>query len=244
MEQKNKIRKAAKKAADILYPVRCPLCGQIPWGKDPHGRTCDRCAAGLVYTGENYCMKCGRPIPSEREEYCRDCLRRRHSFDRCRAVFSYQGAVRISLYRFKYANKREYASYYSEEIWRYLGEWITGLGVDVILPVPIHPKRRRQRGYNQAEVLARALSSLSGLPADMKSLARVRNTVPQKQLTAAERASNLKGAFRVSGKNLKGMSVLLVDDIYTTGATADAAAKTLKESGVKAVYVVCVAIGG
>ena len=60
MEQKNKIRKAAKKAADILYPVRCPLCGQIPWGKDPHGRTCDRCAAGLVYTGENYCMKCGK----------------------------------------------------------------------------------------------------------------------------------------------------------------------------------------
>ena len=116
--------------------------------------------------------------------------------------------------------------------------------MDVILPVPIHPKRRRQRGYNQAEVLARALSSLSGLPADTKSLARVRNTVPQKQLTAAERASNLKGAFRVSGKNLKGMSVLLVDDIYTTGATADAAAKTLKESGVKAVYVVCVAIGG
>lgn len=239
-----KAKKAAEKAVKIFYPARCPLCGQIPRGKDPHGLACDACTAALIYTGENYCMKCGRPILSEQEEFCRDCLKHRHHYERCRAVFSYQGAIRTSIYQFKYANKREYALYYGQEMWNYLGAWIMELHPDFILPVPIHFRRRRQRGYNQAALLAKVLSMFSGLPADTKSLVRIRNTIAQKQLSAAERAANLKDAFAVKGTKLRGKRILLVDDIYTTGATADAAAKALKDAGAQKVYVVCVAVGG
>ena len=244
MKQKTNLWKAAKQAAELFYPSRCPLCGQIPQTADPHGDVCDMCRAKLVYTGENYCMKCGRPILSERDEYCRDCQRHSRSFARCRAVFSYQGAVRTSLYRFKYANKREYAGYYGREMWQYLGDWIQSLHADVIVPVPIHKKRYRQRGYNQAALLAKELSRLSGIPADTKTLVRIRNTMPQKQLTALERTANLKGAFAVRSPELKGKRILLTDDIYTTGSTLDAAAQTLTKAGAQTVYAVCVAVGG
>ncbi len=189
-------------------------------------------------------MQCGKPLEDDREEYCPDCSRKRHIFDQGRALFSYQGVIRESLYRFKYANKREYAHVYAQEMAGLLCGWIRQKKITRIVPVPLHPSRQRKRGYNQAAVLAKELGKILNLPVDENLLFRTRKTEAQKQLSQKARFRNLKGAF--AAKELPGETerILLIDDIYTTGSTADAAADALKRRGNCRVFILTVAAGG
>ena len=225
---------------ETCYPKRCPFCGNIPHS----GEICPECKSQITYIDQAFCLKCGKHLTSETEEYCMDCCRRRHEFVQGRSLYCYRGAVKTSLYRFKYSNKREYAEVYAEEMKRYLGRWIERAEVQVLIPVPIHKKRRRVRGYNQAEILAFALGCKMHLPVDRKSLVRVLNTAPQKNLDAKARKENLRQAFICRSEAVRGKNILLVDDIYTTGATVDAAAAALKQSGAEKIYVITVASGG
>ncbi len=225
---------------DACYPKRCPFCGDIP----PSGDICPVCRTQVTYIEKDFCLKCGKHLTSETDEYCTDCMRHIHAFIQGRSLFCYQEAVKASLYRFKYGNKREYADVYAGEMLRYLGRWIEYIRVQVLIPVPIHSKRRHVRGYNQAEVLALALGRRLGIPVDRKSLLRIRNTVPQKNLDAKARKENLRRAFVCKAEAVRGKRILLVDDIYTTGATVDAAAAALKQAGAENVYVITVASGG
>jgi len=224
---------------DYIYPPRCPVCDGI----SARG-FCDACRRELVYIREDYCLKCGKPLEGECEEYCADCKKRRHYFKQGRALFFYQGKLRPSLYRMKYANRREYADVYGGEMAICLGGWIRRMGITKIVPIPLHASRKRKRGYNQAELLAKALGKCLELPVDTELLCRVRKTAPQKKLTSRQRRDNLAGAFRMSGRIRPGEQILLVDDIYTTGNTADAAARCLKLGGSCRVYVMSAAIGG
>lgn len=240
-------RKEKKKISHILemiYPSRCPLCGQLADAKDPDAQVCDICRSELTYVGSDYCMKCGKPLQKSEDEYCFDCMKRKHVFEQARSVFSYRGSVRKSLYRFKYANCRTYASFYSTEIMNVLGRWIREKKPDLIVPVPVHKKKLRRRGYNQASLIASGISECLGIEMNSRCLVRVKNTLPQRQLSASDRNKNLANAFEVRGEAVQGKRILLVDDIYTTGATADATASVLKKAGALEIWVVCVAVGG
>lgn len=232
---------------DFFYPPHCPVCGkrivQPPAGHSLR-LICPECLRQLTLVGENYCMWCGKPLTNPGEEYCPDCIRRPHAFVQNRSVFSYHGAVRSSLYRLKYANRREYARFYALAVCARLRFWIQSLDIDVIVPIPLYPGRLRKRGYNQAELIAERIGALLGIEEDAGLLFRIKNTAVQKTLSGEERRRNLKHAFAAAGKVRPGTRILLVDDIYTTGTTLDAAAITLLEAGAAEVYGVCVATGG
>lgn len=224
---------------DYIYPPRCPVCGRV----SPDG-ICAACRKKITPVGETFCLKCGKPLDQEEQEYCSDCERKKHYFDAGRSLFSYQGDMRRSLYRLKYGNKREYAAVYGREMAKRQGRWIHQMGITLILPVPLHRSRKRQRGYNQAALLARELGRCIGIPVREDLLFRKKKTAPLKTLTGQARRESLRGAFGVSEWISAQERILLVDDIYTTGSTADAAALSLKKCGCRKVFVITVATGG
>lgn len=224
----------------IFYPPRCPVCDGIPdYGKD----ICPECELRLTEVFEPVCKKCGKPLEDERAEYCYDCSRTCHVYDAGKAVFVYRAQMKESLYRFKYHNRQEYARYYAMRTAKKYGAWIRQMGVEAIVPIPLHAKRYRERGYNQAELYARRLGRALDLPVETKLLVRVKNTVPQKELNDISRKNNLKKAFKYSGNIVQFKKILLVDDIYTTGSTINAAAEVLKNGGIQKIFFVCISIG-
>ena len=183
-------------------------------------------------------MKCGKPLEAAEAEYCRDCSRRQHAFVRGRALLSYRGPVKLSLYRMKYGNRREYARVYGQTMAHRLGPWICQCGIGLIIPVPLHPSRKRKRGYNQAELLAKLIAKPLSLPCEATLRKRWFVGKQSAQKNYAARQSNAKDAVLPKGSvDLTGKSVVLVDDIITTGATAAAAVKALREMGASRVYV-------
>lgn len=222
------------------------MCGEVPlFGDAACGRICEVCETQLTRVKGPFCMRCGKPFGRMRtgKEYCADCAREKHLFTQGRAVFVYRGAVIGAMHRFKYSNRRDYAPVLAREAYRTHADWLARIAPDVIVPVPLYPKRQRARGYNQAELLARELSELSGIPMEAKLLRRVVHTQRQKELSASQRKNNLKNAFQISKKIVQSKKVLLIDDIYTTGSTADAAAAALLCADVQQVYLLCICIG-
>lgn len=172
-----------------------------------------------------------------------DCGRKKHAFLQGKALWVYEEGIRESIYRFKYRDRREYAGVYASELAVRYGGWIKRQGIQAIVPVPLHKKRKRKRGYNQAELLAKELGRLLEIPVDTGLLVRVRDTKPQKTLNDIERKNNLKEAFKTTQNIVQLNYILVVDDIYTTGSTLDAAAKALTDAGAKGVYTCCISIG-
>ena len=122
-------------------------------------------------------------------------------------------------------------------------KWIRQKNVQLIVPVPLHKNRQKKRGYNQAELFARALGTRLNIPVCTNLLVRERNTVPQKELNDTERKNNLKNAFKITQNIVQLSCILLVDDIYTTGSTMDAIATVLKRAGYRDIYFICASIG-
>ncbi len=193
--------------------------------------------------GEEYCLKCGKPLRKKGAEYCNDCSRIRHLFVQNRALFFYDDRMKRSLYRLKYAGRREYADTFARLATEHLGAYIKGIKADCIMAVPLHKSRLRKRGYNQAALFAKSLSARTGIPFSGSSIKRVRATLPQKGLNPAQRQENLKKAFIIRQNDVESKIVLLVDDIYTTGSTLDALAGEMTEAGAKKVYGLTIAIG-
>lgn len=187
-------------------------------------------------------MKCGKELEEEESEYCGDCARHKHLFDRGRALFAYQ-SMADSIYRFKYKGRQEYAAFYAACIARQLGDWIRHCEAQALVPVPIHSAKRRARGYNQAETMARELGRITGIPVETDLVKRVRRTAPMKDLSVYERQNNLKRAFKICRNDVKLSTIIIIDDIYTTGSTIDAMSYELRRAGVKRIYFVALAIG-
>lgn len=225
---------------DILYPKRCPVCHGVLKGKDG---ICPDCRKQLHYITEPKCKKCGKQIEKTEEEYCRDCQRFSHAFDKGAAVFVYDDVMRRSISMFKYHNRREYAKIYAKEMYRHCRHFLKMAAPDVILPVPVHKRKKRQRGFNQAELLAKELGKLTGIPVDTGYLVRREKTTPQKELTRQQRKVNLKKAFEVSSTGKYYKRVLLIDDIYTTGATMDAISEILRENKTKIIFFLTICVG-
>lgn len=241
---KDKFRSASEFLISMLYPRRCPSCDEIiPQGR---GLICPACvkAKKMTRIKEPYCMKCGKELEREGSSLCGDCKKASHLFERSRAVFRYTKEARQSIVRFKFHNKREYADYYAAVAAESMEDYLKLVNPEVILPVPMYKKKKIKRGYNQAEVFARRLSEKTGILYRTDVLVRIKNTVPLKELEKDARKEELEQAFFVRRERVgEWKRVLLVDDIYTTGATMDACSHALKAAGIKKVYGLTLAIG-
>lgn len=226
---------------NLIYPKRCPLCGSVrPYGDQ---WVCGKCMKNVKWIRDPVCMCCGKSLEGDEQEYCRDCQGIPKHFAKGFPVFRYEGAIKESLYDFKYGNQREYAKFYADCIVSKYGRELKRLVLNGIVPVPVHKKKRRMRGYNQAELIANELEMLLGIPVYPDYLVRVIETNPQKELNDKERMKNTKRAFKIGENDVKLEKVLLVDDIYTSGATIEACTNELLQTGVKEVYYTSVAIG-
>ena len=214
----------------------CVVCDrELP--KPSRYRLCNKCYAMLEVIGDRACLKCGRMMVSE-GDYCLDCQNHEMEFDRAFSPLAYNGAAVMMVTKLKFHNKKYLATGMANQMTdRFLEE---ELAADVIVPVPLHPNRQKERGYNQSELLADVIAKSLRLPLDKTSLRREKDTLASSSLQGGRsaREENLKDAFAVTGDaEVKGKTVLLVDDVLTTGTTANQATKALKNAGAKAVYV-------
>lgn len=191
------------------------------------------------------CAQCGlflqRPAVLRDTVLCGLCRRGVFAFEQARSFGWYDGVLRDLIQRFKYDGFRPLARPLGDYLTRALRRLET-TSFDLILPVPLHPKRERQRGFNQAGLLAARVSRQCGIPLGRKDCVRVRDTPPQTGLRAAERRKNVSGAFAVPHpERVRGLRLLLVDDVLTTGATADACARALLDAGAAGVWALTLA---
>lgn len=238
--------------SSLLFPKRCPVCDEILEPEEAKTGIHYACESKLYPILGAVCMHCGRPIGDEShekvKEYCYDCLEKGYHLDsvisQAKSLYLYKGAIKKSMYRFKYSNKREYAVFFAQRAVAQYAGWMKKAGIDVIIPVPMYSGKQRKRGYNQAEVFAEQLSKYTGVPMAANLVCRVRDTAPQKQLTSAQRRNNLKNAFQIRENVVQYSCAMVVDDIYTTGSTAEAVAQQLIKRGLHRVYLITVCIGG
>lgn len=228
-----------------LFPRRCPVCGEIitPVGS----LICRDCVKKLSPVRQPSCKKCGKELLHERMELCADCIRHPHTFDSGAALLNYNDAAKESMAAVKYKNKREYLDFYAEAMARRFERQIRDWKPEVLIPIPIHPSRRRKRGFNQAEELARRLGKHWKIPVETRLLRRNKRTMPQKMLNSEERLKNLEQAFvlgdQAAIKHPIPQRVVLIDDIYTTGSTMEACARVLRAAGVEKIYFLTICIG-
>lgn len=228
---------------DLLYPRRCPVCQDIVASHDRGMLICPSCRKRLPYVQEPRCLKCGKEISKEEQEYCGDCRLHPKHYSKGFPLFSYTDPIQDGIQAFKYHNRREYAQFYGEALLERFGTEFRALKLDGILPVPLHRRRFRRRGYNQAELIAAELGRGLMVPVYSGLLIRIVDTVPQKELNDRERMENLKRAFHFHKNKVELNRLLLVDDIYTTGATIEACTQELLQAGIKEVFCTSVCIG-
>ncbi len=232
-----------KSIVEYLFPPRCPVCDDVRPVHAP--LCCPECREKLIFVGNQTCCRCGKPVYDSGVEYCYDCRKKSHAFSAGVSLFVYEDVIRESMMRFKYHGREEYSVWYISELWKQKGRQLKAFCADAVVPVPIHATRYRQRGYNQAEALARELSHRLELPVRRELLRRTKATSAQKALNDVERLRNLLEAFSAprQKKRTTPERVILVDDIYTTGSTLEACTRVLKKAGVSEVMVVTVCIG-
>ena len=233
------MKKKAEILLDMIYTKKCPMCHKIL--KEKNSLVCPDCFQKAIPMKEPLCMKCGRPVRME-EEYCQDCRSGVHHFTEGRSIFPYAEIWRQSLVRFKYYGCREYGDFYAKAISIYGRKYLERWKPQLIVPVPLHSRKKRMRGFNQAAYLAERVSRFTGIPWSDNLVIKIRNTKSQKKLNASQRKKNLRNAYLVTRK-ITGFSVLVVDDVYTTGSTMDAMAMCLQGAGAKDVYFLTVCAG-
>lgn len=224
---------------DILFPPCCAACKVRPFNHST-GRLCHDCLESIRFIESPFCTVCGRPFhgPEGSDHICGQCIKNPPPFDTARSVFQYHGAVRSLIHKIKYNEDGHALRVLSSLAKDFV--LFDDLKPDLIIPVPLHRKRLKKRGFNQSLRLAGAI--FTNIPLGIDILSRTLNTKPQTELSMKERPGNVRNAFEVTSLLPKGAkTILLVDDVYTTGATVRACAKTLKKAGAREVHVLTVA---
>lgn len=229
-------RGALKFALDIIYPPKCIVCEEIlPMPIDLGIFFCsDSCANALVLIDGITCTICGAPAEQDKEP-CRECKNRENIFTKNIATFVYEDMVLDIIQKFKYAKKTYVARGLSLLMFKRLQNLDFGQ-VDYIVPIPIHKNRLKKRGFNQAALLAKNIADYSKRPVASQLLRRIKDTKPLSNFSPTGRQNTLKGAFAINKKyNVADKTILLVDDIFTTGATFNECSQVLYENGAKEV---------
>lgn len=231
---------------DLIYPsnIYCISCGNIIDDSRPYA-LCDDCVRMLKWANGRTCGRCGKILQEDYgPELCTDCTEIGHVFDKGFTCVEYGPAERELVHQFKYKDKAYLGRKLAEIMYDRMRQ--EELKPDFILPVPMFKRKKRQRGYNQAAILAECLAKHMELPCDERLLVRVAETEAMSRLGALDRRRNIREVFSVPhnrAERLAGKTVLLVDDVYTTGSTADACAAALLEAGAAGVFVFTFASG-
>ena len=231
--------KVLRSLIDLIYPPRCLICqaflqdqNTVQGGQDiPF---CQTCFKEFTPIKSPICSLCGRPFSdgTEQDRICEECLRKRPSYDIARAPYLYDGALMTAIHELKYAQRSHLADSLGSLLALFAQTGIGELMGSLVMPVPLHPKRLRARGFNQSLLLARCVASKTGAELDFLSLRRTKFTKPQTELSSEERKKNVRKAFEVvKPEAVKGRTILLVDDVATTGSTLNECAKALKRAG-------------
>ncbi|MBR0410043.1 MAG: ComF family protein [Eubacterium sp.] len=228
----------------LLFPRHCPACGKLlPGGV----LICDKCRRSLPWIKEPACFQCGKPVGSPEQELCYDCRQFPKSFSRGISLLLYNEQTRPIMTNFKYHNRRILSGYFAGEICQRYHDRLLTWKPGLIIPIPVHRKKLKRRGYNQAALLARDLSALTKIPYCSDLLFRNTDTAPQKNLSPQARLNNLKDAFSMNPDYrylpTTCPDVLLIDDIYTTGATMETCSRVLLKAGFRRIYVCTVCAG-
>lgn len=263
-------RMLCEEVLDLIYPraLYCICCGKIIDGSRTY-RLCNRCMADIRWASEERyeeygrnqggrtegaenlrtCRKCGKILSRNNPtDWCYSCREHAHLFDMGFTCCEYGMNPRSMLFALKYHGRTDIGITIAEVMGDRMEQIrrTTGLVYDAILPVPMNPEKEKQRGYNQASVIGRRLAALEGVSYLDKVLRRTRNTAPLRGMTPAERRQVLAGTMEVipgTEEEIRGKDLLLVDDIYTTGSTMDAAAEVLLAAGAERVYIFTFAAG-
>jgi ComF family protein len=239
------LKEVAAGISDLLFPRQCAGCGDMGRVR-PDAFWCGPCWDELPWIQPPWCPICGVPylsVPKDREDaWCGDCIGGNHVFDAARSAVFYEGKVRQGILQLKFGGKLSWVPALSELLFEAIARDAWNDQVDLITAVPLHRRRLRHRGFNQSSLLARALARRLPKPCRLDALERNRWTEPQTRLQRAARLENVKGAFTVKHPGeVEGRTVLLVDDVFTTGTTLNECARTLKKAGASAVIALTVA---
>jgi len=234
-----RLRRIGRAVLDGVLPPRCLACGETV---DEPDSLCARCWRGITFFGPPWCVVCGLPFPHPMGEdaLCGACARQRNSWDQARAVLRYDKNSRRLVLGLKHGDRTHLAPAF--------GRWMLGAGseilagTDLLVPVPLHWTRLFRRRYNQAVLLAQAIHSSGGPPLAPDWLVRRRRTPAQGHLGPAARERNVRSAFAVRrGRSFAGKRIVIVDDVYTTGATVEECARVLRRAGAASISVLTLA---
>ncbi len=220
----------------ILFPESCPVCKK-PSTDHRTAPICTDCWQAISPYDGPICQKCGKPLVSDVSITCGDCIEDEPPFRWVRSFGLYEGALREAIGLFKYYRIKRLSKPLSEMIFR-----IKIPHADAVIPVPLSGKKIRQREFNQAALFAKHIADYIGAKVILNCLVKIRDTMPQVGLNAEERRRNIKNAFGVINKEMiHGKSIILVDDVFTTGVTIRSCAKLLKKAGAGDIYAVTLA---
>ncbi|NLI13094.1 ComF family protein [Pelotomaculum propionicicum] len=238
-----------KALLNLVFPEgpECPLCGGRRRGEDVCGK-CRKIIDG--YGKEPYCARCGRyagkgaVFPSVAVHFCYECRKHSWPFVRARAAGPYESVLKDAIHRFKYTGRRSLAICLARLMAEAACAGPVFPHLDLALPMPLSNEKLRRRGFNQAALLAKEVGSLLQIPVSEGLLVKDFETSPQAGLPRAARESNLMGAFRVTDSGaLRGRSILIIDDVFTTGSTMSSAASVVRKAGAGQVFALTAAAG-
>ena len=230
------------KIVNFFYPITCSVCGD-DLNCLSRTKICDKCKKSFPVIRNLVCQKCGMPL-YDGGEYCYVCKKRpkEYNFDKMRSVYLYKDSLRNLVLKFKYSDRFFLAEDFGSFMYEMMKLYDFYKDAEFIIPVPLNIVRRIKRGYNQAEMLADAISSKADIPVLKKVLFRKKITKPQFKLSKLDREKNIKDSFFVKNNDiLRGKTVILIDDIVTTSATVSACSLALKTAGAEKVCVLALA---
>lgn len=230
----------------FFYPEACQICG-VARARPDEGYVCAACAAKVEFIKPPFCERCGRPVAGEVTGpfECAQCREKPGPFEYARAAVASSGLALEAIHRYKYQRALWFEPFLAGLLVTRAGPALAAGQWNWIVPVPLHPRKEREREFNQAERLGNVLSRATGIPVNAGLVQRVKYTQTQTRLTRSARAENLQGAFKGrEGARLQGERLVLVDDVLTTGATAGECAKVLRRMGAGAVCVWTLARSG
>ena len=229
-------------ASSIIFPVECETCKAVLSPLPPLG-VCARCESEIKILRAPHCATCGRTLANDGPK-CAECYNESFHFDRAFACALYEGKMKELLHAYKFGRRKYLKNFFLKIMSQFVHAYVKTEHFDAVAAVPIDPKKKRERGFNQSELLSKKLAARLKLPHASRGLSRTRSSSPQSLLSKQDRKQNVQGCFLVKAKeSFREKRVLLIDDILTTGQTASECARILKEAGARSVTLLACARG-